>query len=839
MTKEDIIVVKKIFTGNNEANPSNRADFFANNIFFMNGKVNKKMKGYKKQYFYYINNPDKSIRWVIPSQAKYPRFLNFYFSGTRKAKVYQLVFRLLYMLKLKKLASHGSFTVFFKGKLNFQPYVMGFEEGNYSIFTGTSGKNRKAVIETGNGPKADKFIKMAISVSSKNLIENEKHALNNIKSSGISSIQFPMAEHVNSDDLLLQSAINTRKGSVEWSGDHSRFLVELQKVNNGSMKINEWLNKYLIPIRQRLHMLIEKEKDHPFQPYALRLFEVSGKLISSLNKEAIIKYSFAHGDFTPWNTSYEKGKLGVFDWELAMKEAPLLYDFFHFLFQGSILLKNHSYKEIRDNLKLFKNDGQLRIFLNNQQAEPELYLKLYLIFITTYYSEQYLMQETMHHQAFDLADTWYDAALSLTREDLRDSFIKDLFFKIRNIPYTIPKFSVEDPTKVGQNQDIDLLINKENAADVIAFIKKDWRVTEVKISKKPFMKHVEVVFENGEMLMIDLIHSLQRKGFLMMEIDSAILKSSVIKGVNIASKMHQAEYLMLFYFLNKADIPTKYRHLFEIDQDNSPIRNYLENKYQFRLQKGLQYNPLNNFKIKKVLQQSFPNGWFARQWRMLQLSTSSLIIFIKNKGQVITFSGVDGAGKTTVINEFKKTIEKKYRKRAVVLRHRPSLLPILSSFKYGREGAEQRSVASLPRTGGNKSRINSLIRFTYYLTDYILGQWVIAFKYILRGYIVIYDRYYFDFIVDPRRTNLTLSPRFTKIWYRFIFKPRLNFFLYADAETILSRKKELNADDIQNLTTGYIQLFRNLKGNDRYFILKNDLLNETMKFIENQYHKVA
>ena len=203
-------------------------------------------------------------------------------------------------------------------------------------------------------------------------------------------------------------------------------------------------------------------------------------------------------------------------------------------------------------------------------------------------------------------------------------------------------------------------------------------------------------------------------------------------------------------------------------------------------------------------------------------------------GLVITFSGVDGAGKSTVIEHVKERLEKKWRKRVVVIRHRPSVLPILSAWKYGKEGAEARSVQNLPRQGQNFSLSSSLVRFSYYYLDYVVGQVVIWLKHTRRGHIVLYDRYYFDFINDGRRSNINLPARFTQALYAFVNKPKLNFFLYADPQEILRRKQELSASTITQLTQQYRALFGELGARyrrSRYVPIKNQDLDTTLNLI--------
>jgi thymidylate kinase len=207
-----------------------------------------------------------------------------------------------------------------------------------------------------------------------------------------------------------------------------------------------------------------------------------------------------------------------------------------------------------------------------------------------------------------------------------------------------------------------------------------------------------------------------------------------------------------------------------------------------------------------------------------------------NTGFIITFSGVDGAGKTTVIENIAFRIEKQFRKPVVVLRHRPSILPILSAWSKGKEKAHLDTISNLPRQGKNKSFLSSLFRFSYYYLDYLIGQFVIYFKYIFRGYVVIYDRYYFDFINDSKRSNIVLPKSFTTIGYRFLLKPKFNFFLFADTKTILKRKQELNESTINELTKDYNFLFQNLQLTTNSIVYKsinNEDLETTLTNIIN------
>jgi len=235
----------------------------------------------------------------------------------------------------------------------------------------------------------------------------------------------------------------------------------------------------------------------------------------------------------------------------------------------------------------------------------------------------------------------------------------------------------------------------------------------------------------------------------------------------------------------------------------------------------------------EIIQQWPENRGFSRVRHWLAYLSDTGLQLLRHRGMVITFSGVDGAGKSTIIETTKRELEKKLRKRVVVIRHRPSLLPILSAWTKGKAAAEKVAADHLPRQGTNKSRVSSLLRFLYYYTDYLLGQFWVYLRYVVPGKVVLYDRYYFDFIHDSRRSNIELPKWLPKMGYTLLLQPHLNFFLYADAPTILRRKQELDATTIEHLTKNYLDLFQQLgrKRPAQYYTINNICLDQTTTFI--------
>jgi thymidylate kinase len=302
--------------------------------------------------------------------------------------------------------------------------------------------------------------------------------------------------------------------------------------------------------------------------------------------------------------------------------------------------------------------------------------------------------------------------------------------------------------------------------------------------------------------------------------------------------------------LNKADIPekyigfisSKYPSKFRADIALCNIELYIgikENEFR----NALKYSSEKRKILINHIKNRHNYNLTARLYRRLKYVLRQFINLLSPKGTIITFSGVDGAGKTTVINEVIDALKNKYRKEVVYLHQRPGILPILSAIKYGSiEKAEKVSADALPRQGTNRSKLSSILRFSYYYIDYVIGQAVVRFKYLSRDKVVIYDRYYFDFINDAKRSNINLNRSFIKKMYAFITKPAYNFYLYNEPRVILKRKKELSSKEISELNKNYKTLFSEYVQNGvkgKYIQLKNDELPETINRVMNQLKNIA
>jgi thymidylate kinase len=351
---------------------------------------------------------------------------------------------------------------------------------------------------------------------------------------------------------------------------------------------------------------------------------------------------------------------------------------------------------------------------------------------------------------------------------------------------------------------------------------------------------VKIYFDDLGYLELDLIHRFDRKGIIYLDIQEVLSESIVNNyGYKTAAPHHQYIYIVLFYLMNGTDVPERYRSFFAAMDaaTRRSIFTWITAKYDVHINTLEDLFIYNNRHRKKLITRIYKSktNRFPLKWKhQLEYIMDSTRGIIHERGITITFTGVDGAGKSTILQSVQQQLKEKYRLPVKVLRHRPSLLPILSSVKYGKKGAEQKAASTLPRQGTNNNTVSSLFRFMYYYSDYLLGRFYVYCRYNIRGITVLYDRYYFDFIVDGKRSNISINPGMARVGYNLVSKPELNFFLYAPAEEILKRKQELNETDIRTMTHDYRALFDKLSHKypgQQYISIDNRNLDETMNTV--------
>jgi thymidylate kinase len=181
----------------------------------------------------------------------------------------------------------------------------------------------------------------------------------------------------------------------------------------------------------------------------------------------------------------------------------------------------------------------------------------------------------------------------------------------------------------------------------------------------------------------------------------------------------------------------------------------------------------------------------------------------RQKGTMLAVVGPDGVGKSTFIELFEKGLSRIFIKDndAILVAHfRPNLLPNIKKLLSGKKYDPSTEEFTNPHRAKQAGVASSFIRLTYYWLDYVFGYWLGIRRKCIRGNVVIFDRYFYDFIVDPRRSRIRLPVWIRKVFLALTPQPDLVFFLDCDAEIVYSRKQELSHEEIERQLDAYHNL---------------------------------
>jgi len=762
-----------------------------------------------------LNNPDGSPRWLCHAGAGYPHFLHFYLVNNWRSWLFSSLIRLVFLFRMQRLF-FTSRTLYLRAWEDHQGWLLDFTTQHWAIFMGTPGPNNKIQVYDKRAEGAY-FYKIPNPSATGSLLRNEHKTIKHLKQLGISAFTYPAAKLLPGAVLCLSDVSQNGRRVSDWSTAHTAALRDLYTRTGDwqERSVNSSINSAL----DRLRWLQRNIDSRIPQGMVDKLLSLAETLPYRL------RIALAHGDFTPWNMYACEGRLALYDWELSNTCVPVGFDAFHYLINKGILQQRQSWSQIRTAIQPLLQPEFFSSLTGTEGLHPRDYLHAYLLINCSYYLLIYSRQEEWHEQVYWLLDTW-SAALSdcLQEQQLRPQLIRDVFDKMQQFPYSALKFPDCPPEQLSPYSDIDLFLKKADARRIHSFLREHPYIACVQTEPRSHMQSVQAYTHSGEILSLDLIWDLKWKHLQMLAPEQLLSGSTLnAHGVYQLKSPLQATYLGLFYQLNGADVPDKYSDAIHDLNTSTLLQQLLQQDLPAERKRGA---------LIRLLRQHSANRGLAGINRRLHYAIDCLRMLVGRRGLIITFSGVDGAGKSTIIEHTQREIEKKLRRPVVVLRHRPSVLPILSAWTKGKAAAEQDSAQRLPRQGKNHSFLGSLLRFTYYYCDYLLGQIYVHLRYSLLGYVVLYDRYYFDFINDPRRSNIQLPKRLLRTGYWLIRKPDLNFFLYAPAQVILQRKQELDEASITALTSDYLQLFRELDPqHQRYVPIENVDLEQTLQHI--------
>jgi thymidylate kinase len=195
-----------------------------------------------------------------------------------------------------------------------------------------------------------------------------------------------------------------------------------------------------------------------------------------------------------------------------------------------------------------------------------------------------------------------------------------------------------------------------------------------------------------------------------------------------------------------------------------------------------------------VIRHAFADRGLLSLWQRATYEWTKVRRYLKPSGMVIAILGVDGAGKSTVINAILPALNAATHNAAVVQHLRPTLLPPLARLK-GKKNVPAGPVLE-PHGSTPSGRLGSLFRLVYLSLDYMIGYWLWTRPKIAKQpTVVIFDRYAYDMAIDPRRFRIGISNRVASWFAALAPKPDLIICLHGSPDVIAARKLELPLEE--------------------------------------------
>ena len=384
-------------------------------------------------------------------------------------------------------------------------------------------------------------------------------------------------------------------------------------------------------------------------------------------------------------------------------------------------------------------------------------------------------------------------------------FLNSLFngLDFNNVSYCVLRNYEQLQITTG-NSDLDILINKKDAKNFIKLIsefsaKQNGQI--ISIIASDVCPRICVLGSKGSGwgVMIDLHYDeISYRGYTILSNENVWRNTFKYNG-QIAALNKKADGLNGLFkeLLNNGTCDEKYFNDFK----NSSIDKVFLNEVFQDIQKpelipilhDITNQSYSKNEIKRLVK--ILNRYFPRKWKESLKKYSKFSRLFKQPGFDIAFLGADGSGKSTIIEKIKPALNDAFHNAVYYEHMRPNKLPSIARL-MGK--VEFNGPVSNPHSSPSSGFLGSLMRWSYYMLDYTFGFYLKIWpKKAIRSCVWVFDRYYYDYLIDPKRGRIKLPRWILKVGQFIIPEPDLILCLGTDAASIHKRKPELAMQEVE------------------------------------------
>ena len=176
---------------------------------------------------------------------------------------------------------------------------------------------------------------------------------------------------------------------------------------------------------------------------------------------------------------------------------------------------------------------------------------------------------------------------------------------------------------------------------------------------------------------------------------------------------------------------------------------------------------------------------------------------LRPPGLCIAVLGPDGCGKSTVIPGLIDGLRFTFSPGKGLLLH---WKPVV----FGKKRRQSTGIVTNPHGKPSRNPFASLVYFGFHCLEFLLGTLTEIQPVKFRNGLVISDRCYYDFLVDPKRFRLKLPRWLLALGGRLLPQPDLVFLLDAPTEVLQSRKQEVPPAETQRQRDAFLAVLKAL-----------------------------
>jgi thymidylate kinase len=354
------------------------------------------------------------------------------------------------------------------------------------------------------------------------------------------------------------------------------------------------------------------------------------------------------------------------------------------------------------------------------------------------------------------------------------------------------------------NNDIDILIDKNHKQQAIDALESAFQKIEVfKLQQVEFSSSAVFFFDktSKQFIHIDFLSSIKWRVFEYLDVESVLRSRLPYRNFFIPAPQYECLELLLTRLVYQGKIKDVYKdrifeHANQIDLNNFDIDDF----YKSLLQKARanKWGEIESQLIKLrayIIWKNLLKPIALSKNIYLFLNRAASRIF-KSPGLFIAFYGVDGSGKSTQIATLQERLKGMYADKIRRFHFRPS-------FVYQ---VPKNVPMTDPHDQPPANIVRSILKLFYYVFIYHWGYWTQVKPMLAINGLVIFDRYFQDIQVDPRRYRYNGPVWLVKLFARLLPQPDLVILLDAPEDIIYSRKREVALEELKQQRKKYQQL---------------------------------